>query len=129
KNSTKDYTLIKKELNDVQNKIFEYEHIRSQYQKNIENLKEKVSEIKQLENVEQFYNDLVGFFPDDVRENYKKVKEFYDFMVDSRGNYFKDKISSLNSKLKKLYSQKQILEKDLERSEERRVGKECRSRR
>ncbi|MEB5453555.1 AAA family ATPase [Virgibacillus pantothenticus] len=33
KNSTKDYTLIKKELNDVQNKIFEYEHIRSQYQK------------------------------------------------------------------------------------------------
>jgi len=114
KNSTKDYTLIKKELNDVQNKIFEYEHIRSQYQKNIENLKEKVSEIKQLENVEQFYNDLVGFFPDDVRENYKKVKEFYDFMVDSRGNYFKDKISSLNSKLKKLYSQKQILEKDLE---------------
>ncbi|MEB5457754.1 DUF2326 domain-containing protein [Virgibacillus pantothenticus] len=74
----------------------------------------KASEIKQLENVEQFYNDLVGFFPDNVRENYKKVKEFYDFMVDSRGNYFKDKISSLNSKLKKLYSQKQILEKDLE---------------
>ncbi len=113
-NSTKSYTTVKKELNGIQSKIFEYEHIKSQYQKNIDNLKDKVNEIKQLEDVEQFYNDLVGFFPDDVKENYNKVKEFYDFMVDSRGNYFKDKILSLNSKLKKLYIEKEALEKELE---------------
>ncbi|MGE7921195.1 DUF2326 domain-containing protein [Viridibacillus sp. NPDC093762] len=113
-NSTENYTLVKKELNDIQNKIFEYEHIKNQYQKNIENLKGKVDEIKQLEDVEQFYNDLVGFFPNDVRENYKKVKEFYDFMVDSRGNYFNDKIISLDSKLKKFYSEKEVLERELE---------------
>ncbi|MBG9453383.1 hypothetical protein ABE61_04670 [Lysinibacillus sphaericus] len=113
-NSTENYTVVKKELNDIQNKIFEYEHIKNQYQKNIENLKEKVDEIKQLEDVEQFYNDLVGFFPNDVRENYKKVKEFYDFMVDSRGNYFNDKIITLDSKLKKFYREKEVLEKELE---------------
>jgi uncharacterized protein YydD (DUF2326 family) len=114
KSSTENYTVRKKELNDIQSTIFEYEHIKSQYQNNIDNLKEKVDEIKQLEDVEQFYNDLVGFFPNDVKENYKKVKEFHDFMVDSRGEYFKDKIKFLDSKLKKLHSEKKVIEDDLE---------------
>lgn len=112
--NTKEYTIIKKELNEVQDKIFEYEHICDQYQKNIDNLHEKVNEIKQLEDVETFYTDLVGLFPDNVKENYTKVKQFYDFMVESRGNYFKDKIASLNLELKKLYTKKHDLEKELD---------------
>ncbi|TKH06812.1 DUF2326 domain-containing protein, partial [Peribacillus simplex] len=112
--STGEYTTLKKELNEVQAKIFEYEHICNQYQKNIDNLQEKVNEIKQLEDVEKFYDDLVGFFPENVKENYTKVREFYDFMVESRGNYFKDKISTLKVNLKKLNTDKQELEKELE---------------
>lgn len=111
-----EYTVTKKELNDIQSKIFEYEHICEQYQVNIDNLHEKVSEIKQLEDVEKFYEDLVGFFPNNVKENYEKVKDFYDFMVDSRGDYFKDKISSLQIKLKKLNNEKLKLENELNES-------------
>ncbi|WHY71244.1 DUF2326 domain-containing protein [Fictibacillus enclensis] len=112
--SSNRYTDIKKQLNGIQNQIFEYEHICNQYQKNIENLQVKANEIKQLENVEKFYQDLVGFFPNEVKKNYAKVKEFYDFMVESRGNYFKDKISSLKLKLKKLYEEKENIENELE---------------
>ena len=108
------YSEVKKDLNLVQNQIFEYEHICNQYQKNIDNLREKVLEIKQLENVEKFYEDLVGYFPEDVKENYTKVKEFYDFMVESRGNYFESKISSIQSNLKELYPEKDKLEFRLE---------------
>ena len=36
--------------------------------------------------MEEFYEELVGFFPTEVKENYQEVKEFYDFMVESRGN-------------------------------------------
>lgn len=114
--SSTDYTVTKKELNHIQSKIFEYEHICRQYQVNIDNLQEKVTEIKQLENVEKFYQDLVGFFPNDIKENYSKVKEFYDFMVESRGDYFKDKISSMQLKLKRLYAKKQKLETELDES-------------
>lgn len=35
-------------------------------------------------------------------------------MVDSRGNYFKDKIFSLDSELKKFYRKKEVLEQELE---------------
>lgn len=112
--SSNEYSSIKNELNELQSKIFEYEHICNQYQKNIDNLHQKVNEIKQLEDVEKFYEDLVGFFPKEVKSNYSKVKEFYDFMVESRGDYFKDKISTLKSSLKKLYKDKEGLEAELE---------------
>ncbi|WP_100399880.1 DUF2326 domain-containing protein [Bacillus sp. FJAT-44742] len=108
------YSAIKKQLNKTQSEIFESEHIRRQYLKNISDLKEKVNEIKQLENIEGFYQDLVGYFPEEVKLNYEQVKEFYDFMVESRGSYFQDKISKLNSNLKKLYLKKEDLERELE---------------
>ena len=47
--------------------------------------------------MEEFYEELVGFFPTEVKENYQEVKEFYDFMVESRGKYFNNKIENLQS--------------------------------
>ena len=64
--------------------------------KNIDNLVDKVNEIKKLDDVEEFYEELVGFFPTEVKENYQEVKEFYDFMVESR-KYFNNKIENLQS--------------------------------
>ena len=74
--------------------------------KNIDNLVDKVNEIKKLDDVEEFYEELVGFFPTEVKENYQEVKEFYDFMVESRGKYFNNKIENLQSKLKSFMNSK-----------------------
>lgn len=114
--NTVEYSKVKKTLNEVQDTIFEYEHICNQYKKNIDNLVDKVNEIKKLDDVEEFYEELVGFFPTEVKENYQEVKEFYDFMVESRGKYFNNKIENLQSKLKKLYELKAELEVQLETS-------------
>ena len=56
--------------------------------------------------MEEFYEELVGFFPTEVKENYQEVKEFYDFMVESRGKYFNNKIENLQSKLKSFMNSK-----------------------
>ncbi|MGG0460276.1 DUF2326 domain-containing protein [Priestia aryabhattai] len=113
-NDTKRYSEIKNELNEIQNEIFETDHICKQYQRNIDDLHKKVSKIKQLEDIEQFYEDIVGFFPKEVKQNYNKVQEFYNFMVDSRGSYFKDKITKLQANLKILHSKKKELSEELE---------------
>lgn len=96
------YNEKKHRLNEIQLKIFEYEHILKQYQQNIDNLQRKVDEIKQLDNIEEFYNELMGYFPNNIKENFLKVKDFYNFMVDSRGRFFEDKISHVTFKLKTL---------------------------
>ncbi|HFJ9509000.1 DUF2326 domain-containing protein [Bacillus cereus group sp. Bce033] len=114
--NTIEYTNVKKMLNDVQDKIFEYEHICQQYKKNIDNLEGKVNEIKKLDDVEEFYEELLGFFPTEVKQNYQEVRGFYDFMVESRGKYFNNKIENLQSNLKKLYELKNELEIQLEAS-------------
>lgn len=101
-NDTNRYSEIKSELNKIQNEIFENEHICKQYQRNIDDLNKKVTKIKELENIEKFYEDIVGFFPEEVKQNYNKVQEFYNFMVESRGSYFKDKIVKIQADLKKL---------------------------
>ncbi|MBD5074378.1 DUF2326 domain-containing protein, partial [Xanthomonas citri pv. citri] len=76
-NDTNRYSEIKSELNKIQNEIFENEHICKQYQRNIDDLNKKVTKIKELENIEKFYEDIVGFFPEEVKQNYNKVQEFY----------------------------------------------------
>lgn len=115
-NDTNRYSEIKSELNKIQNEIFENEHICKQYQRNIDDLNKKVTKIKELENIEKFYEDIVGFFPEEVKQNYNKVQEFYNFMVESRGSYFKDKIVKIQADLKKLNIKKQGLTEQLESS-------------
>ncbi|HDR8349983.1 TPA: DUF2326 domain-containing protein, partial [Bacillus cereus] len=80
-----DYNKNKNELNKIQNKIFKLIHIKNQYQQNIENLKKKVEDIKALNDIKPFYEQLLGWFPNEISHNYEKVKNFYDFMVENRG--------------------------------------------
>ncbi|MBR0621883.1 DUF2326 domain-containing protein [Bacillus pumilus] len=113
-NDTNSYSEIKYELNKIQNEIFENEHICNQYQRNIDDLNKKIVKIKQLEDIEAFYKDIVGFFPNEVIQNYNKVQDFYDFMVENRGSYFKDKIVKIQANLKKLNLKKKELSNELE---------------
>lgn len=109
-----DYSKNKEELNKIQSKIFKLLHIKKQYQQNIENLKKKVEDIKLLNDIEPFYKQLIGWFPEKIAYNYKQIKEFYDFMVENRGNYFEEKIKSIDAELTKLNEIKLNIQKQLE---------------
>lgn len=111
--NTEKYAKIKTDLQAVQSKIFELEHVIKQYQKNIDNLSEKTKDIKQLKDVEPFFEQLIGYFPFTVKQNYEEIEAFYNFMVDNRGRYFQDKISVLQSRIMSLKDDKKKLENDL----------------
>lgn len=59
----------------------------------------KTRDIKKLNDVAPFYKQLVGYFPESINKNYTEIESFYNFMVENRGNYFKDKINKLDMKI------------------------------
>ncbi|MCG1024036.1 DUF2326 domain-containing protein [Sutcliffiella horikoshii] len=95
-----EYSYSKDEYNKVQNSIFELEHIKKQYEKNINDLEEKIEEIKLLNDLEPFYEQLIGYFPEDIKQNYEQIQYFYNFMVDNRGEYFRHKIENIDDQIK-----------------------------
>lgn len=112
------YSELKTELNKIQKQIFESEHIKQQYEKNIENLEAKTKDIKKLKDIAPFYNQLVGYFPESINKNYKEIESFYNFMVENRGKYFSDKIDKLVMKIKNWNQEKQEIERALKESAE-----------
>ncbi|WP_163536345.1 DUF2326 domain-containing protein [Gracilibacillus sp. YIM 98692] len=96
KDDASDYSKSKEEYNNLQNTIFKLEHIKKQYQRNIIDLEEKVEEIKSLNDIEPFYEQLIGYFPDKIKKNHSQIQTFYDYMIENRGEYFKRKIDDIN---------------------------------
>ncbi|MGG0835046.1 DUF2326 domain-containing protein [Priestia aryabhattai] len=94
-----DYSLSKEKYNKIQNGIFELTHIKKQYEKNINDLEEKTKEIKVLNDIEPFYKQLIGYFPNEIKKNHEQISSFYDFMVESRGKYFRHKIDEINRQI------------------------------
>ncbi|HDR7500785.1 TPA: DUF2326 domain-containing protein, partial [Bacillus toyonensis] len=78
------YKQYRKEYSDLQNEIYELEFIKKQYEKNIENLIEKVEQIKKFNDVEQFYKQLIDYFPNKISKSKDEVQDFYEFMVENR---------------------------------------------
>ncbi|EEL40326.1 hypothetical protein bcere0020_22660 [Bacillus cereus Rock3-29] len=108
------YKQYRKEYSDLQNEIYELEFIKKQYEKNIENLIEKVEQIKKFNDVEQFYKQLIDYFPNKISKSKDEVQDFYEFMVENRGAYFtlriKETIMEIKELKKKLQNTKFKLE-------------------
>lgn len=107
--SKKDYKKIKKELNEVNEKIIKLESIREQYKVNIENLETTLSKVKELDDVKEFYKEIIGYFPERLVKNYDEALGFYQFMVDSRGRYFNEHIEKVSKMILSLENKKSIL--------------------
>ncbi|HFF9005940.1 TPA: DUF2326 domain-containing protein [Clostridium perfringens] len=111
----KDYIKLKSNLNEINEKIIKLENIKEQYELNIENLKSNVNKIKELDDVEEFYNQMLEYFPLKIKKNKEELKNYYEFMVNSRGRYFNKKIDELKELLKILEEKKIKLEKKIEK--------------
>lgn len=102
KESAKNYRNFRKKYNEIQNEIFELEYINKQYKMNIEDLEEKLKEIKKLNDIEPFYKQMVGYFPKDIVKSQNEIEAFYEYMVENRGKYFKFKIAETERNIKEL---------------------------
>lgn len=104
KKFTKDaenYQVSKTEYNQLQNTLFELKHIKKQYQSNIQDLQMKLDEIRNMNDIKPFYEQLIGFFPEKIKKNQEDIEHFYSFMVESRGKYFSHKISEIDHQIEK----------------------------
>jgi uncharacterized protein YydD (DUF2326 family) len=95
------YQVSKTEYNQLQNTLFELQHIKKQYQSNIQDLQAKLNEIRLINDIKPFYEQLIGYFPEKVEKNQEDIEHFYSFMVESRGKYFSHKISEIDYQIEK----------------------------
>lgn len=109
------YKAAKTEYNELQNRLFELQHIKEQYQHNIDDLQAKLDQIKVMNDVETFYKQLIGFFPNQIKKNQEQIKRFYNFMVDSRGKYFSHKISEIDYEMDNIKKRIEQLNKVIQR--------------
>ncbi|MDK7396210.1 DUF2326 domain-containing protein, partial [Bacillus pacificus] len=98
----KKYKKYRKEYSDLQNDIYELEFVKKQYEKNIENLVGKVEQIKKFNDIEQFFEQLIEYFPDKISKSKDEVQDFYEYMVENRGAYFTLRIQEISMEIKKL---------------------------
>ncbi|MGL5715525.1 MAG: DUF2326 domain-containing protein [Paraclostridium sp.] len=107
--SKTEYQDLKKQYNEITNKIIKLENMKSQYKENIDGLKTKVDQIKELDDIESFYNQIINYFPTQISKNYDEIESYYTFMVNSRGKYFGEKIDEINKMISSLEERKILI--------------------
>lgn len=110
-----EYKKVKLELNKTNESIIKLNNMVEQYKVTIEGLKENVDKIRELDDVENFYNQMIGYFPDKIKRNKDEIINYYEFMVNSRGRYFNEKIVEINGLLDELEKRKIRLEQKVEK--------------
>ncbi|QCH27953.1 DUF2326 domain-containing protein [Clostridium tyrobutyricum] len=109
------YKSIKKDYNKICSKIIKLESMKEQYIENIENLKNNVIKIKKLDDVEKFYEQIIEYFPNEITKNQQEILNYYNFMVNSRGKYFNEKIQEIDKLLDILEEKKELLNANLDK--------------
>lgn len=109
------YSDVKMELNKVQSRIFKLRHIVNQYKNNIAAINKKKEISDELDGIDEFYNQMVGYFPDKVKKSINDVSSFYNKMVVNRGKYFSMKIDKLEQEISSLSEEKYHLTNVLDR--------------
>lgn len=104
------YTDAKKKLKDIEVQIFKNDFSMKQYEQSIINLEQKNKKMQELVNLKEYYAQLLKYFPDDLVENYEQMENFFGFMLENRGKYFKERIEELKKEAEYLQVQKKEIQ-------------------
>ncbi|MEG0669147.1 MAG: DUF2326 domain-containing protein [Clostridium sp.] len=108
-----EYKKVKLDLNKTNERIIKLNNMAEQYRIIIEDLKENVNKIRALDDVEVFYNQMIGYFPDKIKRNKADIVNYYEFMVNSRGRYYKEKVEGIAELVEALEKRKLGLEQKI----------------
>ncbi|MCM1237190.1 MAG: DUF2326 domain-containing protein [Ruminococcus flavefaciens] len=104
------YLGAKKELKNIEAEIFKNEFTKKQFAQNIEGLEQRHEKIGELIDLVGYYEQLLSYFPEDLKKNYEEMKQFFSYMLENRGDYFKERIKMLDDELEKLQNSKKELQ-------------------
>lgn len=104
------YKDAKKKLKDMEVQILKNDFSRKQFEQNIINLEQKHKKMQELVSLKDYYAQLLKYFPDDLVENYEQMEKFFGFMLENRGDYFKERIEELKKEAENLQVQKRQIQ-------------------
>ncbi len=113
-NVRKDYQASRALLLSLNKQIHQNDVYIQSYKTNLENLKDKENSLAALLNVEKFYEDLVGFFPDQVKNNFQSYHAFFSNVGADRKVYYEELIIVLEKQSKELRAKRKSLEDQLD---------------
>lgn len=100
------YLQAKKRLKQIESRIFKNEFSKKQFESNFENLEQKHKKMQELVNLQAFYSQLMDYFPEKLSKNYEEMDEFFAYMLENRGDYFKKRIKLIDDDTEKLKVEK-----------------------
>lgn len=104
------YIKVKNKLKAVELQIFKKEYSKKQFEQSIEGLEQRHKKMRELINLQEYYKQILGYFPDKLEKNYEDMDKFFSYMVENRGAYFKKRISVLEKELENLHEDKKDLQ-------------------
>lgn len=104
------YIQAKKRLKKIESQIFKNEFSKKQFEQNIDNLEQKHQKMRELVNLQGYYKQLLNYFPESLSKNYEEMEQFFAYMLENRGAYFKKRIKLLGEEASKLMEEKRRLQ-------------------
>lgn len=101
------YMEAKQELKKIEVLILKNDFKKKQFEQSINNLTEKHNKVKELIELDNYYSQLLNYFPNDLIKNYEEMEAFFSFMLENRGDYFKEQISRLIKEEESIKKEKQ----------------------
>lgn len=107
------YLQAKRRLKRVESQIFKNEFSKKQFEQSIDNLEQKHQKMCELVNLQEYYKQILNYFPDSLTKNYEEMENFFAYMLDNRGDYFKHRIKQLKEESNKLLEEKRQLQETI----------------
>lgn len=104
------YLQAKKRLKRIESQIFKNEFSKRQFEQNIDNLEHKHRKMRELVNLQDYYKQMINYFPESLSKNYEQMEQFFAYMLENRGDYFKRRIKQLEEEASKLVEEKRRLQ-------------------
>ncbi|MGN2338370.1 DUF2326 domain-containing protein [Clostridium cagae] len=106
KKAKEQYSILKKDMLKKQRQM-------KQYKRNISSLRQNKENSKMLLELEEFYNQIMGYFPEKLIKSYNEVVEFYTFMDSNRGQIYENNMFKLDNDIKLIKEKISNLEKNI----------------
>lgn len=113
-NVRKEYQESRTNLLNLNKELHQNEMYLQSHKLNLNNLKDKENSLVALLNVEKFYKDLVGFFPDQVKDNFNQYNEFFSNVGSDRKVYYEELIGVLEKQSRELKAKRKSIQDQLD---------------
>ncbi|AZZ35418.1 hypothetical protein CIK05_00925 [Bdellovibrio sp. qaytius] len=102
----KEYSENRLALMEVNLQITQKESYVDNYSNNLEDIKSKASALSELLAIDKFYDDLIGYFPVPIKQNFSNFSTFFESVSLDRKEYYQNLIQVLKREIKALKAEK-----------------------